>query len=33
VPQLPDLHPDVELPRCVMTLVHGDIVFEEEGAL
>jgi predicted amidohydrolase YtcJ len=33
VPQLPDLHPDVELPSCVLTLVHGDIAFEEEGAL
>ena len=33
VPQLPDLHPDVELPRCVLTLVHGDIAFKETGAL
>jgi predicted amidohydrolase YtcJ len=33
VPQLPDLHPDVELPHCVLTLVHGEIAFEEPGAL
>jgi hypothetical protein len=33
VPQLPDLHPDLELPRCVLTLVQGKIAFEETGAL
>ena len=33
VPQLPDLHPDLDLPRCVLTLVHGEVAFEEPGAL
>jgi predicted amidohydrolase YtcJ len=33
VPQLPDLAPGVPLPTCVMTLVHGEIAFEEPGAL
>ncbi len=33
VPQLPDLHPDLDLPRCVLTLVHGEVAFEEAGAL
>jgi predicted amidohydrolase YtcJ len=33
VPQLPDLHPDAPLPRCVLTLVGGAIAFEETGAL
>ena len=33
VPQLPDLHPDVVLPTCVLTLVAGEIAFEETGAL
>jgi predicted amidohydrolase YtcJ len=33
VPQLPDLHPDLELPTCVLTLVAGDVAFEREGAL
>ncbi len=33
VPQLPDLHPDVDLPTCVMTLVAGEIAYEETGAL
>jgi predicted amidohydrolase YtcJ len=33
VPQLPDLRPDVELPTCVLTLVQGEIAFEEEGAV
>jgi predicted amidohydrolase YtcJ len=33
VPQLPDLHPDLELPTCVMTLVRGEVAFEEPGAL
>jgi predicted amidohydrolase YtcJ len=33
VPQLPDLHPDVELPTCVLTLVRGETAFEREGAL
>ena len=31
VPHLPDLHPDLELPACVMTLVGGEVVFEHEG--
>jgi predicted amidohydrolase YtcJ len=33
VPQLPDLGPDVDLPTCVLTLVGGDVAFEETGAL
>jgi predicted amidohydrolase YtcJ len=33
VPHLPDLHPDQPLPSCVLTLVGGEIVFEEVGAL
>jgi hypothetical protein len=33
VPQLPDLHPDRDLPSCVLTVVRGDIAFEREGAL
>jgi predicted amidohydrolase YtcJ len=33
VPQLPDLHPDVDLPTCVLTLVAGEVAFEETGAL
>ena len=33
VPRLPDLHPDVDLPTCVLTLVAGEIAFEESGAL
>jgi predicted amidohydrolase YtcJ len=33
VPQLPDLHPDVDLPTCVMTIVHGVVAHEEPGAL
>ncbi len=33
VPRLPDLHPDLDLPTCVMTLVHGEVAFEEPGAL
>jgi predicted amidohydrolase YtcJ len=33
VPHLPDLHPDLDLPACVMTLVRGEVAFEEEGAL
>lgn len=33
VPQLPDLHPDVELPHCVLTLVRGEIAFDETGAV
>jgi predicted amidohydrolase YtcJ len=33
VPQLPDLHPDLELPTCVMTLVRGEVAFEEPGVL
>lgn len=33
VPQLPDLHPDLDLPTCVLTLVGGGVAFEETGAL
>jgi predicted amidohydrolase YtcJ len=33
VPHLPDLHPDLDLPRCVLTLVAGEVAFEEPGAL
>ena len=33
VPHLPDLHPDVDLPICVLTLVHGEVAHEREGAL
>jgi predicted amidohydrolase YtcJ len=33
VPQLPDLHPDVALPSCVLTLVNGEVTFEESGVL
>ena len=33
VPHLPDLHPDVDLPTCVLTLVGGEVAFEETGAL
>lgn len=33
VPQLPDLQPDAVLPTCVLTLVGGEIAFEETGAL
>lgn len=33
VPQLPDLHPDLDLPHCVMTLVDGQVAFEEPGVL
>ncbi len=33
VPQLPDLHPDLDLPRCVLTLVAGEVAYEEPGAL
>ena len=33
VPHLPDLHPDLDLPTCVLTLVHGEVAFEERGAL
>lgn len=33
VPHLPDLHPGLDLPTCVMTLVRGRVAFEEEGAL
>ena len=33
VPRLPDLHPDLELPSCVLTLVDGEVAFEETGAL
>ncbi|HET7356604.1 MAG TPA: amidohydrolase family protein [Nocardioidaceae bacterium] len=33
VPHLPDLHPDLDLPSCVLTMVHGEVAFEETGAL
>jgi hypothetical protein len=33
VPLLPDLHPDLDLPTCVLTLVHGEVAYEEPGAL
>jgi predicted amidohydrolase YtcJ len=33
VPHLPDLHPDLDLPTCVMTLAGGEVVFEHEGVL
>jgi predicted amidohydrolase YtcJ len=33
VPLLPDLHPDLDLPACVLTLVHGEVAYEEPGAL
>lgn len=33
VPQLPELHPDDELPTCVLTLVHGQVAFDTIGAL
>ena len=32
VPQLPDLHPDVDLPTCVLTLVRGETAYERPGA-
>ncbi|CAN5146898.1 amidohydrolase [soil metagenome] len=33
VPRLPGLRPEAHLPTCVMTLVHGEVAFEEPGAL
>lgn len=33
MPPLPDLHPDLDLPTCVMTLVAGEVAFEESGVL
>jgi predicted amidohydrolase YtcJ len=33
VPQLPDLHPDHDLPTCAMTLVQGAIAYEKPGVL
>ncbi len=33
VPHLPDLHPDLALPTCVMTVVGGEVAYEEPGAL
>ena len=33
VPHLPDLHPDLDLPTCLMTLAGGEVVFEHEGVL
>jgi predicted amidohydrolase YtcJ len=32
-PPLPDLHPDLDLPTCVLTLVGGEVAFESPGAL
>jgi predicted amidohydrolase YtcJ len=32
VPHLPDLHPDNALPTCVLTMVGGEVAFEETGA-
>lgn len=31
VPHLPDLHPDLDLPACVATFVHGEVAFEQPG--
>jgi hypothetical protein len=33
VPHLPDVHPDNPLPTCVLTMVGGEVAFEETGAL
>lgn len=33
VPHLPDLDPDQPLPTCVMTLVAGEVAYEQPGAL
>lgn len=33
VPHLPDLHPDTDLPTCLMTVVAGQVAYEEPGAL
>ena len=33
VPHLPDLRPDLDLPTCVLTMVRGQVAFEETGAL
>jgi len=33
VPHLPDLQPDTDLPACVMTIVRGQVAYEEPGAL
>ena len=33
VPHLPDLHPGLDLPTCVMTVVRGRVAYEAEGAL
>jgi hypothetical protein len=30
---LPDLHPDLDLPACVLTLVRGEVAHESPGAL
>jgi hypothetical protein len=32
VPQLPGLHPDLDLPTCVLTLVGGEVAFDQTGA-
>ncbi len=31
VPRLPDLHPDVDLPHCVLTLVRGRTAHQQQG--
>ncbi|HET7690874.1 MAG TPA: amidohydrolase family protein, partial [Nocardioidaceae bacterium] len=33
VPLLPEVRPDQPLPTCVLTLVHGQVAFDREGAL
>jgi predicted amidohydrolase YtcJ len=33
VPLLPGVHPDEDLPTCVLTLVHGKVAYDELGAL
>lgn len=33
VPHLPDLRPDLDLPTCVLTMVHGEVAFDETGAV
>jgi predicted amidohydrolase YtcJ len=32
VPRLPDLRPDTDLPTCVLTLVRGEVAYEQPGA-
>jgi predicted amidohydrolase YtcJ len=33
VPHLPDLQPGTDLPRCVLTVVRGQLAYEDPGAL